>query len=161
MSKRVLKSVYLIYECPLRLYFSRNFKESSKSLKTIDLILTSNFEVFWGWFIKDPKFMIQFSASKILEIFEMSIINLKKPQSLRVRLRILLNWGLYLPPYCNCAVSWKWITFEEHNERLFKPRAQCATIRFSTKSKASNKTYPGLISMLQGFQICIAWVLSK
>ena len=32
---------------------------------------------------------------------------------------------------------------------------QCATMKFSAKSKASNKTYPGLISMLQGFQICI------
>ena len=47
-SKRVLKSVYVIYECPLRLYFLRNFEESSKNLKTIDLILTSNFEVFRG-----------------------------------------------------------------------------------------------------------------
>ena len=35
-------------------------------------------------------------------------------------------------------------------------RPQYATLKFSTKSKARNKTYPGLISMLQGFQICIA-----
>ena len=34
--------------------------------------------------------------------------------------------------------------------------AQYAKIKFSSKSKASNKTYPGLISMLQGFQKCIA-----
>ena len=49
---------------------------------------------------------------------------------------------------------------------LFKPnetysnflkyiQAQCATIEFSTKSKASNKTYPGLITMLQEIQKCI------
>ena len=34
--------------------------------------------------------------------------------------------------------------------------AQYAKIKFSSKSKARNKTYPGLISMLQGFQKCIA-----
>ena len=34
--------------------------------------------------------------------------------------------------------------------------AQCATIEFIKKSKPSNKTYSGLISMHQGFQICIA-----
>ena len=33
---------------------------------------------------------MQASASKILEIFEMSILNLKKPQTLRLRLRILV-----------------------------------------------------------------------
>ena len=43
-SKKILKYVYVIYECPLRLHFLRNFEESSKNLKTIDLILTSNFE---------------------------------------------------------------------------------------------------------------------
>ena len=47
------------------------------------------------------------------------------------------------------------------SRKLFDALPQCATIKFSTKSKASNKTYLGLISMLQGFQICIAWNPSK
>ena len=34
--------------------------------------------------------------------------------------------------------------------RFWSFKAQCATTKFSTKSKASNKTYPELISMLQG-----------
>ena len=38
----------------------------------------------------------------------------------------------------------------------FYPFLQCATIKFSRKSKHINKTYLGLISMLQGFQECIA-----
>ena len=73
--KKVLKSVDVIYECPLRLYFLRNFKESLKNLKP--LIYTSNFRVFWWYSIKNLKFVLQSSAPKIHQIFEMSILNLK------------------------------------------------------------------------------------
>ena len=83
-----LRSVFVIYECPLRLYFFENFKESSKNLKTIDLILTSNVEVFWGQILKNLKSFMQSSTSKNLKISEMSILNLEKPQTLRMSLRI-------------------------------------------------------------------------
>ena len=108
-------TVYVIYERPLRLCFLRYLEESLKNLKNIDLILTSNFEVFWGWFIKNLNFFLQSSASKILKIFEMSILNLKKPQTMRLRLRILVYWGVDLLPYSvpHCLISQTYLHFQE------------------------------------------------
>ena len=42
------------------------------------------------------------------------------------------------------------------NSVRFNDWTQYAKMKFSTKSKARNKTYPALISILQGFQKYIA-----
>ena len=40
------------------------FEDSSKNIKNLDLILTSGFEDFWGWIIKNLKIFASPSASK-------------------------------------------------------------------------------------------------
>ena len=60
---KFLSKFYSIFQAFL-VNFSRFFEDSSKNLKNLDLILTSGFEDFWGWIIKNLKIFAPPSASK-------------------------------------------------------------------------------------------------
>ena len=81
-----------------KLYFSRNFEEFSKILKTIDLILTSKFEDFWGWDKNFLKIFKLLSPQKLSKFSKNATLNLKNSQTSRMRMRILVEWGLTCPP---------------------------------------------------------------
>ena len=80
------------------LIFSRIFEKFSKKLKNLALILTSNFETLWGWERQILKIDWPLSPQRFSKSFKMTTLIFENSQSSRMRMRILMWWGLVLPP---------------------------------------------------------------
>ena len=91
---------------------------------------------------------MQSSTSKNLKISEMSILNLKKPQTLRMRLRILRYWGFNWQPYFSVSalVQTHWVQLN----------AEMNSIYFTISGQKLNK----ITSLILSFsQLTVSWSL--
>ena len=95
LNKPRIFKLFLCYFIAFLVNFLRFFEDSSKMLISSSPQIVRIFE---GRSSKTSNFLGHPQPQKDLENFENSNLNLKKTSNFEVRLRILVSWGLILPP---------------------------------------------------------------